>query len=127
MRADIEEKLKKQSQGTDLLTPVVDPPRADSGMIKGPSKMNSMGAIIDEQRRLYRLVFKGELALGDLTKLMYALQQIIQGIKAKSEIDELENAYTKAWTGVRIIAPTPADVPDPMQQAIEGEILRDGD
>lgn len=100
------------------------PPAADSGEVKGPKKFETIGDVIREQQRLYKLVFKGELALSDLTKLMYALQQVIQGMKAKSEIDALEDAYIKQWQGVRIIAP-PGEAPpkDLMDQAIEAEVI----
>ena len=103
------------------------PPAADSGTVKGPKKFETIGDVIREQQRLYKLVFKGELALSDLTKLIYALGQMIQGIKAKSEIDALEDAYIKQWQGVRIIAPEDHEpIPDPHDVAIEGEVLSDG-
>jgi len=99
------------------------PPSLSDGVIKGPKKLESIGDIIREQQRLYKMVFNGDLALNDLSKLMYSLQNIIQGLKAKSEIDALEDAYIKQWQGVRIIAPEGAEIPDPMKHAIEGEIL----
>lgn len=101
------------------------PPSADSGLVKGPKALESISDVIREQQRLYKMVFKGDLALSDLSKLMYSLQNIIQGIKAKSEIDALEDAYIKQWQGVRIIAPEGAKIPDPHDVAIEGEILGD--
>lgn len=105
---------------------VIAPPLADSGTVKGPTKFDTIGDVIREQQRLYKMVFKGELAIGDLTKLMYALQQIITGMKAKSEMDQLEDAYSKQWQGVRIIAPPGEDVPkDPFDAAIEGGELVD--
>lgn len=100
------------------------PPSADSGLVKAPKAFETIGDVIREQQRLYKMVFAGELALNDLTKLMYALQQIIQGFKAKSEIDALEDAYIKQWQGVRIIAPPDEPLPqDPHDRAIEGEFL----
>ena len=104
------------------------PPSADSGKIKPPKALVTIGDVIKEQQRLYDMVFRGEMALSDLTKLMYALQQMIQGLKAKSEIDALEDAYIKQWQGVRIIAP-PGEAPPPdiMQQAIEAEVVHDGE
>ena len=100
------------------------PPSLSDGKVKGPSKLETIGDVIAEQQRLYKMVYKGEIALNDLSKLMYCLQNMIQGIKAKSEIDELENAYSKQWQGVRIIAPAGSPPPpDLMQQAIEGEVL----
>jgi hypothetical protein len=109
-----------EKQGTQELCP----PSMGSGVIPGPRAFSSIGHVIEEQQRLYKMVFKGELALSDLTKLMYALQQIIQGFKAKSEIDALEDAYIKQWQGVRIIAPPDELLPqDPHDRAIEGEFL----
>ena len=101
------------------------PPRLGSGLVAGPKAFKTIGHVISEQQRLYKLVFTGELALSDLTKLMYSLQQIIQGLKAKSEIDALEDAYIKQWRGVNIIAPPGEEMPDPHEMAIEGEIMED--
>lgn len=101
------------------------PPAADSGLVKGPKALETISDVIREQQRLYKMVFTGDLALSDLSKLMYSLQNIIQGIKAKSEIDALEDAYIKQWQGVRIIAPEGEAIPDPHTMAIEGEILHD--
>ncbi len=112
-------RLKKQGKGE------LCPPEIGFGRVPMPKPMNSIDDILEEQLRCYALVFEGKLAIGDYTKLMYGLTQYIQGIKAKIEFDVLDEAYTKQWQGVRIIAPSDASVPDPMQQAIEGEILRD--
>jgi hypothetical protein len=101
------------------------PPALSDGVIKGPSNLETIGDVIREQQRLYKMVFSGDIALNDLSKLMYSLQNIIQGLKAKSEIDALEDAYIKQWQGVRIIAPEGAAIPDPMKDAIEAEVLRD--
>lgn len=115
----IKQALEEQGKG-DLC-----PPDIGSGAIAGPKAFTTIGHVISEQQRLYKMVFTGELALSDLTKLMYALQQIIQGLKAKSEIDALEDAYIKQWQGVRIIAPEGDPIPDPHTLAIEGEVLHD--
>lgn len=100
------------------------PPSLSSGTVKKARKFETIGDVINEQKRLYLMVFDGELALSELTKLMYALQQIIQGFKAKSEMDALEDAYIKQWQGVKIIAPEGEPLPkDPHDQAIEGEVI----
>ncbi|MCG8345373.1 MAG: hypothetical protein MI685_09495 [Chlorobiales bacterium] len=113
----IKQALDKQGKG-DLC-----PPCLSQGKVKPPKAFTTIGDVIKEQKRLYKLVFTGDLALSDMTKLIYALQQIIQGIKAKSEIDALEDAYIKQWQGVRIVAPEGEAIPDEMQKAIEGVIV----
>lgn len=115
----IKKALEKKGMGE------VCPPCLSQGMVKPPTSFSTIGDVIKEQQRLYKLVFTGELALSDLTKLMYALSQVIQGIKAKSEIDALEDAYIKQWQGVRIIAPEGEAIPDPHTMAIEGEVHAD--
>lgn len=114
-------KFKKDLE--KVLDGEVVPPSLGSGVVQGPEVFETMGDVIKEQKRLYQLVFTGAIAVTDLTKLMYALNQIIQGIKAKSEIDALEDAYIKQWQGVRIIAPPGEEIPDAMTQAIESEVI----
>lgn len=121
----IEEATKRNGSPPpkEAAEPVVLPPALSDGQVKGPKSLETIGDVIREQQRLYKMVFSGEIALNDLSKLMYSLQNMIQGMKAKSEIDALEDAYIKQWQGVKIIAPAGEKIPDPMEQAIEGEII----
>lgn len=105
------------------------PPSLGSGLVRKPRHFETIGDVIDEQRRLYKLVFTGELAVSDLTKLMYALTQIIQGFKAKAEMDVLNDAYVKQWSGVRFLAPAGESLPerDPHDILIEADGVIDGE
>lgn len=113
----IEKRLALQGKGE------LCPPDIGSGTVEQPKELKTMGDIINEQMRLYKLVFAGKLAITDYTKLMYGLQHIIQGFKAKSEMDALEDAYIKQWRGVEIIAPQAEVEKDPMDLVIEAEVV----
>lgn len=101
------------------------PPTLSDGIVPAPKKgvSKSLGNILEEQERLYRLLFKGMLAISDYTKMMYGLGQMSSVIKNKAELEALEDAYIKQWQGVRIVAPEGEAIPDHMAQAIEGEII----
>lgn len=101
------------------------PPSLGSGGVQGGrSDLKTFTGIAKEQERLYELVFAGKLHISDFTKLMYGLGQISAVLKSKAELDALEDAYSKQWQGVRIIAPEGVEVPqDPHETVIEGEII----
>lgn len=114
MVKNLEKKLKGE---------LVPPALGEKGSVQAPKKFDTIGDVIAEQMRLYKEVFRGTIAINDLSKLMYSLSQIIQGLKAKSEIDALEDAYNQQWMGVRIIAP--ADYHDPVKEQIEARFLEE--
>lgn len=87
------------------------PPKLGDGKIKPPQKLETLSDIANEQRRLYKLVLKGALDINECTKLMYGLNLMVSTLKAKAKLDQLENAYIKQWSGVRIIAPSGLEVP----------------
>ncbi len=112
-------KEAQESLGGELIPPSL----GEGGVEKPKQRIKTLGDISDEQDRLYGLVFEGMLHISDYTKLMYGLGQMSNVIKNKAELDALEDAYIKQWQGVRIIAPEGEEIPDHMQQAIEGEII----
>lgn len=81
------------------------PLKLGNGKIKPPKKLDNLTDIANEQRRLYKLVLRGDLDINDCTKLMYGLNQMISTLKAQAKLDQLEHAYEQQWCGVRIIAP----------------------
>ncbi|MCB1783112.1 MAG: hypothetical protein KDI13_03885 [Alphaproteobacteria bacterium] len=99
---------KKLKQITDNITQkgYTHPPhKIGTGKIKPPKKLDTLADVAYEQRRLYKLVLAGDLDINDCSKLMYGLSIMVSTFKAKAKLDQLENAYIKQWSGVRIIAP----------------------
>ena len=96
--------LAEQSKG-ELL-----PPLLGDAQIAPPTALNTVRDIREEMARIYKLVFKGKVALSDATRLVYYLDRMIQAIKTETELDTIASAYAKAWGGVSII--TDEDVID---------------
>lgn len=116
--------MKTKAMAEEVADGQLIPPPLSSGIVPKPDKkLSTLGDIQNEQNRLYELVFEGMMAITDYTKLMYGLMQMTNTLKNKAELDALEDAYIKQWQGVRIIAPEGESVPDPFNEAIEGEIL----
>lgn len=111
-------KKKLEAQGMQaIITP-------DVSTIPNPKRFGSIADIFEEMQRVYRMVFEGKIHISDMTKMLYALNQMVQSVKAQKEIDTMEDAYAKQWQGVRIIAPSDKDAGEAL---IEAEALRDED
>lgn len=104
---------KKLKQITDNIIQkgYTHPPSITNGKIKPPKKLDTLADITNEQRRLYKLVLAGDLDVRDCSKLMYGLSLMVSTLKTKAKLDQLEQAYTKQWNGVRIIAPPDEPIP----------------
>jgi len=93
------------------------------GELTVPSKLESIGALREEMTRVYRLVFQGKLELTQATRLAYLLDRIITALKTEHDVEQAQQAYAKAWSGVLIIgntqevidhAPTPPETHVPL-------------
>ena len=91
------------------------PPKLGDDRIKPPQKLTTLSDIANEQRRLYKLVLRGDLDINDCTKLMYGLSQMVSTLKARAKLDQLKDAYIKQWNGVRIIVPPGFSTPEETQ------------
>ena len=80
-------------------------PSLHNGNIETPNRtsLDDVRGIRNEMTRVYRLVFQGKIMLEEATRLVYILREMIQAIKAETELDTLAKAYSKAWGGVAII------------------------
>lgn len=79
------------------------PPALHTAGLRPPSELETVKDIREEMARIYKMVFKGQVALADATRLAYYLDRMIQAIKTEVELNTIQAAYAKAWGGVMII------------------------
>lgn len=79
------------------------PPEIHHANLPAPTSLDTVLDIKNEMSRIYKLVFKGQIALADATRLAYYLDKMIQAIKTQAELDVVQAAYAKAWGGVNVI------------------------